>query len=176
MSTNPYSPPRAAVGDAAESPPRVARKPVSAWLLQISCTLSALPLASVLVGYIRDMLTAKARFWDELVGVFLFDALVMGLLLAAVWRTQRRAGLGRCLGVVFIALVLVLGLWIVWSTYVSEAVDRQPATGLFLLCLAALWLALIGGWMWAFALSRSARDWFAPRTLALVRARHGSRR
>ncbi|MET3493460.1 hypothetical protein [Variovorax boronicumulans] len=162
---NPYAPPAAPL-DQAPSPLQTnAKKPISAWLVQlftvVACVLAALGLFRLVSWLLANR--GMAWTWGVLVIEVVWRFSLLAIAVGALIGTQRRTSYGRWSGLVFIALVFALCVYTQFSDktssapvdlYTSEAMRVGESIGIVLL------LILIAWWFYAFGFSKKARRYF----------------
>ena len=161
---NPYAPPEARVDDMAPQRP-VARKPISAWLVQL---FTASVVVLVLIGlypWASRLLSSRGVAWSW--GFFLLQlvwrAVLLAPMLGAFIGTQRRANYGRWCGLVCIALFFALCTYVQFfqaKAPIPASSNLTPAEAGGELFAVLLILGLIVWWFYAFGFSAKSRKYF----------------
>lgn len=162
---NPYAPPEAAVVSAAPQRPP-AKKPISAWLVQLLAVAALVTLGVGLFRMASWLVSNRAMEWSW--GFLLLETAwrvaLVGILGGAVIGTQRRANHGRWLGLVCIAMVFALSVYTQFirkkTSAPTFAYANQASGESGELLGALLILGLVIWWFYAFGFSVKARNYF----------------
>ena len=162
---NPYAPPAAPVDRAA--PPRpAAKKPISAWFVQLLAIAICCGLALGIFRVTAWLVANRGLAWawaDVLVGSG-WRALVLAIAVGAVVGTQRRAGYGRWTGLVCVAMVFAVFVYtrffVKSPSARTFAYSSQAAGEAGELFGSLLIFGLIVWWFYAFGFSAKARTYF----------------
>lgn len=176
MDSNRYAPPLAAIaGPSADAAPTFldpARKPVSAWLLQILC---AGFIALLLWMEAKSLMVFQGRsghlVWWRLLSGLVFNVPMLAWFGFALVGIQRRARHGRVLGLGVLGLLLLAAIWTFLRTFTlidHGGADMAYHAGEVL--GGAFWLLVLGWWVRAFGFSKKARIWFRLAPAAQDRA------
>lgn len=157
MTFNPYSASPSSASD--KNAPAVAKKPIAAWIMQILAILS-IPmllfygLYSAIYSLTNDLGPASANAYFALVLLLLMLPWAIGIVVTI----HRGLPMARWLGGVAIGLILFTGMLALYSE-VSQA-SGFGADGLQSTFGASVMVLLEAYWLFAFAFSRKARNFF----------------
>lgn len=158
---NPYQAPESAQRDVND---RRAGRPIAVWLVLLMLSVITLLFAAGLarsILFIASHLSDVGNYFALIVAIVWRAVLLAGALYAIVCVWRRRP-LGRWLGLLALAALLVLILFIPDTTQYASATER--AGGVFARMI--LLPALMAWWGYQFGFSANARRYFADARLA----------
>ena len=158
MSTNPYAPPRTRMAES--DAPKVAR-PVSAWLLQLASAIFVAGMFWAIATTVARIVTADRVRWSVVGGYLVVDAAILAWCLVAFVGTQRRANIGRRLGIALI--VGFFALYVVTTVRTHLANEQRGLADPFGAADAVrtgIGLLVCAAWCFHFGFSKASRAWF----------------
>ncbi len=164
--SNPFAPPRSDVADIVD----VARKPKSVWLMQIVEILLACVFGLGLLKGTLSLLSGSSMSSLGFLAHCVFDVVVLWALVHATVASQKRRPLGRLLGLLLIAAIFAMFVYVAYinlrySVVPPEAsVEYRTGHAIGQIFSIVLMLCACAFWFRSFGFSRPARTWFGVAT------------